>query len=149
MGDDWIPTIYAEKIRPGRTRSYQMAVPKKENSAEIQYTLLGIELKVGKLRLSCPDLATARYLRIFARVGCDTFAVPYDITQIGRLADELEMSWHRGLLLLKSETRDRSLRAVSQYRAALIRDIRNGIIAAGPGEQMPAFPLSSKRRIAG
>jgi hypothetical protein len=28
-----------------------------------------------------PDLATARYLAIFARVGCQAVAVPYDITK--------------------------------------------------------------------
>ena len=42
----WIPTIYAEKVRSQRTRSYQLVVPARENIATIQYTLLGIELKV-------------------------------------------------------------------------------------------------------
>ena len=65
----------------------------RENQAEIQYTLLGIELKVGKRRFACPDLATARYMRVFARIGCREFAVPYDITQISAAADELETSW--------------------------------------------------------
>ena len=52
--------------------------------------MLGIELKVANRRLLCPDLATARYLSVFARLGCDVIAVPYDITQISRIADELE-----------------------------------------------------------
>ncbi|MEO7672752.1 MAG: hypothetical protein ABIU09_01575, partial [Pyrinomonadaceae bacterium] len=69
LGDNWIPGIYRQKVRTQRTRSFTMDVPERENAAEILHTLLGIELKVGKRRFSCPDLATARYLRVFARIG--------------------------------------------------------------------------------
>ena len=75
LADDWLPNIYKEKIRSQRTRSIVLDVHERENQAEIQYTLLGIELKVGKRRFACPDLATARYMRVFARFGCHEFAV--------------------------------------------------------------------------
>src|SRR5689334_7490626 len=100
MGDEWLPSIYREKIRSDRTRSLLIDVPQRENTAAIEYTLLGIELKVGKSRFSCPDLATARYMRVFARIGARDFAIAYDITRISGLADELETSWQRTLLLL-------------------------------------------------
>ncbi len=72
----------------------------------IQHTLLGVELKLGRKRLLCPDLATARYLSVFARIGCQDVAVPYDITKISHLADELESSWYRMLLLADQEAKE-------------------------------------------
>nr|MBA2335824.1 hypothetical protein [Blastocatellia bacterium] len=86
LAADWIPQIYAEKIRMQRTRACQLEVPERENKADILHTLLGIELKVGSTRFSCPDLATARYLQVFARLGCRNIAIPYDITKISALA---------------------------------------------------------------
>ena len=146
LGSEWMPAIYSERIRPQRTRAFQLDVPERENDAQIQHTLLGIELKVGRRRFSCPDLATARYLRVFARVGSREFAVPYDITKIGPAADELETSWQRALLLLENELEHKSTRARSQYRSALVREIRNEINAAGAGSRMPSFDRSTKQR---
>ena len=50
LGDDWPADIYDKKVRAQRTRSLNIDVPERENEANIQYTLLGIELKVGKRR---------------------------------------------------------------------------------------------------
>jgi hypothetical protein len=146
LGADWIPAIYSERIRPQRTRAYHLDIPARENDALIMHTLLGVELKVGKRRFACPDLSTARYLRVFARLGSTDFAVPYDITKIAPAADELEMSWHRGLLILESELKQKSERSRSQYRSSLIRDIRNEIIDLGAGELMPAFDRPTRQR---
>src|SRR5690349_2999275 len=96
---DSIADIYSQKIRTIRTRSCALEIPERENEVAILHTLLGIELKVGSHRFACPDLPTARYMRVFARLGCREFAIPYDITKISTLADELETSWHRTLLL--------------------------------------------------
>src|SRR5256885_2547318 len=76
LGEDWLPRIYRERIMPLRTRAYQL--PQAQGAAEVsvQHTLLGVELKIGRKRLSCPDLATARYLSVFARLGCAAVAVP-------------------------------------------------------------------------
>src|SRR6516165_3462693 len=101
LGDQLISTIYRDRIRAMRTRSYQLNAPTKKASVEVMHTLLGIELKVGKRRLLCPDLATARYLSVFARLAAPEVAVPYDITQISRLADDLESSWYRMLMLIE------------------------------------------------
>ena len=141
MAQDWLPAIYEKKIRSQRTRSYKLNIPKKENRADIQYTLLGIELKVGRKRFACPDLATARYLRVFARIGCNEFAVPYDITKISPAADEIETSWQRSLVLLERLSSDDVA-----ARSTLIKAIRNEIIKIGQGDAMPLFDRDTKQR---
>lgn len=141
LADDWLPTIYEKKIRSQRTRSYKLNIPKKENRADIQYTLLGIELKVGRKRFACPDLATARYLRVFARLGCNEIAVPYDITKISPAADEAETSWQRSLVLLQKLAGEDGA-----VRSSLVKAIRNEIVKIGPGDAMPLFDRDTKQR---
>src|SRR5687767_5527358 len=104
LKEAWLPHIYRDRIRRLRTRSYHFEGLPDKPRVEIQHTLLGVELKAGRRRLLCPDLATARYLSVFARAGCEHVAVPYDITRISQLADELESSWHRMLLLIDHHT---------------------------------------------
>ena len=82
LGAEWLPEIYRAKVRSQRTRAHRLEIPEKENSAVIQHTLLGVELKVGNQRFSCPDLSTARYLQIFARLGCQAVAVPYEAEEL-------------------------------------------------------------------
>jgi len=142
----WLPLLYAEKVRAERTRSVTLDIPEHENHADIQYTLLGIELKVGKRRFACPDLATARYMRIFARLGCKSFAIPYDITKISPVADEMEMSWQRMLLLLARETANVASRSIAMRRSKLISSIRSEITIIGAGDRMPAFDRPTKQR---
>ena len=146
IDDPWIPSIYREKVRTQRTRSYEMEIPERENSAEILFTLLGIELKVGKRRLACPDLATARYLRVFARLGCRSVAIPYDITKISVLADEFEVAWHKLVLKNEQHNRGKLPQAVGRSRAAIIRQVRAEISEIGAGEKMPEFKRSTKQR---
>jgi hypothetical protein len=147
LDEQWIPQIYREKIRIGRTRSYHLDVPERENRVEIMFTLLGIEIKIGNKRFACPDLATARYLQVFARLGCRDFAVPYDITQISPIADELETAWQRLLLLLERETADAAPRGKARAKTALVREIRQEIVKIGPGDVMPEFKKSTKQRV--
>ncbi len=143
---NWLPAIYAAKIRPQRTRSVHIDVPQRENSAEIQYTLLGIELKVGKRRFACPDLATARYLRVFARIGVPDFALPYDITKISVAADELETAWQRTLLLSYEHSLTLSEAARKRSRSRVVKAIRTEIAEIGAGDAMPAFNRPTTQR---
>lgn len=145
-GDDWLPAIYAKKVRPLRTRSLVLDIPAKENDARIQYTLLGIELKIGRKRIACPDLATARYMRVFARIGCREFAVPYDITRISLLADELETAWQRTQILFETGAGYNSDSGRRRARSRLLKSIRTEIAEIGPGEKMPQFKQSTKQR---
>ena len=141
LADEWLPTIYKEKVRSQRTRAYHLEIPVRENRAEIQYTLLGIELKVGKRRFACPDLATARYLRVFARLGCRDFALPYDISQISGIADELETAWQRTLVLTEATAPGDA--AALRF---VVKSMRAEIAAIGPGDAMPLFDRETKQR---
>lgn len=146
LGDEWLPTIYQEKVRTQRTRAHRLEIARRENRALIQHTLLGIELKVGNKRFACPDLSTARYLQIFARFGCQEVAVPYDITKISTLADELESSWHKSLLLLEAAANSRTPSVKGRMRGALIKEMRDAIEKIGAGSLMPEFKQSTKQR---
>ena len=141
LAETWLPRIYRERILKLRTRSYHFESPNASARIDIQHTLLGVELKIGRKRLLCPDLATARYLSVFARIGCKDVAVPYDITKISRLADELESSWYRMLLLIDQEARGKSARFRSRLRGLLLANIRAEIAEAGPGTRVPEFKL--------
>jgi len=147
LGESWLPRIYRERILKLRTRSYHFESAKPAARVDIQHTLLGVELKVGRRRLLCPDLATARYLSIFARLGCQDVAVPYDITKISHLADELESSWYRMFLLLEQEARAESQPFKARLRGLLIAKIRAEILEAGPGTRVPEFRQTTKQRM--
>lgn len=146
LSEHWIPDTYANRVRPGRTRSHHFDIPERENRAEIMFTLLGVELKVGNKRFACPDLSTARYLQVFARLGCRDIAVPYDITQISPVADELETAWQRMMLVIANECSGHSAQTIGKTRAALIRQIRQEMAEIGAGEMMPEFKKSTKQR---
>ena len=147
LGESWLPRTYRERILKLRTRSYHFESDKPAARVEIQHTLLGVELKVGRRRLLCPDLATARYLSVFARLGCKDVAVPYDITKISHLADELESSWYRMFLLVEQEARAESTRFKARLRGLLIAKIRAEIEEAGPGTRVPEFRQTTKQRM--
>jgi hypothetical protein len=145
LADLSIAAIYRNKIRPQRTRQYQLDARGKKLPVEVLHTLLGIELKVGNRRLLCPDLATARYLSVFARLGCNLIAVPYDITQISSIADELESSWHRMMLLIDHLTEGRSERLRAVVRKRLIGEARAAIDSLGAGSRFPEFNQPARR----
>ena len=147
LGESWLPRIYRERILKLRTRSYHFENAKPSPRVDIQHTLLGVELKVGRRRLLCPELATARYLSVFARLGCQDVAVPYDITKISHLADELESSWYRMFLLVEQEARAESARFKARLRGLLIAKIREAIQEAGPGTRVPEFRQETRQRV--
>lgn len=146
LSAEWLPEIYRAKVRSQRTRAHQLEIPARENRAFIQHTLLGVELKVGNKRFSCPDLSTARYLQVFARFGCQAVAVPYDITKISTLADELESAWQKILLLLENAAQDKTAPVKGRMRSNLIKEIRHELEKIGAGSLMPEFKQSTKQR---
>ena len=147
LGETWLPRIYRDRILKLRTRSYHFESAPRSAHVVIQHTLLGVELKIGRRRLLCPDLATARYLSVFARLGCEDVAVPYDITKISHLADELESSWYRMLLLVDQQARAESTRFRARLRGLLLAKIRADILDAGAGTRIPEFRQSTKQRL--
>lgn len=147
IGDSWLPRIYLDRILKMRTRAYEFPPLPRNAAPQIHHTLLGIELKVGRRRMLCPDLATARYLSVFARIGCKVVAIPYDITKISRVADELESSWYRTLLLADESTRQRVEPFRARVRRLLIQRMRDEIRQAGAGARAPEFARSTKQRL--
>ena len=146
LGEAWIPAIYWDKVLSQRTRQYELKASTSSPRIEILHTLLGIELQVGRRRLLCPDLATARYLSVFARLGCETIAVPYDITKVSRLADELESSWHRMLLLGDHLSAGRGERFRRLVRSRILSDARDRVHELGSGAKFPQFNQETRQR---
>jgi hypothetical protein len=147
LGEAWLPRIYRERILKMRNRSHHLSLNASRPAAvEIQHTLLGVELKVGRRRMSCPDLATARYLAVFARANCPDVAVPYDISRISGLADELESAWHRMLLLVERAAPDGNSAFRARLRNFLIREVRREVAEAGAGTAIPQFNQNTRQR---
>jgi hypothetical protein len=146
LGEQNIAFIYRDRVLSQRTRQYELHATAYPRTVEILHTLLGIELKISNRRLLCPDLATARYLAVFARLGCDVIAIPYDITQISRLADELESSWQRMMLLVEHFTVDRSDRLRASVRRRLLDQTRTTILHLGAGTRFPQFNQKTRQR---
>ena len=146
LRDAWLPLVYRNCVLKMRTRSYHFGALPRKPALEIQHTLLGVELKVGRRRLLCPDLATARYLSIFARAGCKDVAIPYNITKTSQLADELESSWHRMLLIADQNAARESCRFKTRLHGLLIAKVRQEVDAAAPGSATPEFKQNTKQR---
>lgn len=147
LASAWLANIYRDRILRLRTRAYQFpSQPASNANVAVQHTLLGVELKIGRRRLLCPDLATARYLAVFARVGCKDIAVPYDITKVSQFADEFESSWHRMLLLVDHCAADLTEEQRTRTRSLLVNELRTEIKRAGPGMARPEFKQSTKQR---
>jgi len=146
LGQVWLPHIYRNEILTERTRSFHVDFPAGKPKVSILHTLLGVELKIGARRILCPDLATARYLSVFARVGCPDVAIPYDITRISGYADSLESSWQRMLLLVEHLASDRSKSFRVKIRKVLVDQIRSIVKEAGAGTPIPKFKESTRQR---
>lgn len=152
----WLPRIYRERILTLRTRAFDLlkatagnaADLQKRSRVEVQHTLLGVELKIGKRRVLCPDFATARYLSVFARVGVSEVAVPYDITQISRLADELESALQRAYLIATYIAEDQTTQTRARLQQSITQEMRREIEAAGAGAPVPQFNQNTKQRSA-
>ena len=72
----------------------------------------------------------ARSESLSQRAGCELVAVPYDITKISQMADELESSWHRMFLLADHYAVGRSEAFRTRIRRVLIGRIRAEVLEA-------------------
>jgi hypothetical protein len=83
-----ILTLYRSIATDSRTRRVKLLGRK--CSPAILKTFLGFELQMGRTRLNCPDLTTARYLEFFAEIGCADILIPYDPTITAEVVPRLE-----------------------------------------------------------
>lgn len=115
-----IRQIYCDDVLRHRNREVSLAG--RRCQPQILYTFLGYELKMGRKRLTCPDMSTARYLKVFAQIGMKSIRLPYDPTHTQILVDGLEHSLNRihETLLTRELDRKGHQRAV----ARIYREIR-------------------------
>jgi len=112
--------IYKQEVLPIKTRTLRLIGRK--CSARIIHTLLGYEVKASFKRIQCPDMVTARYVKLFTELGCRSIKLPYDPTVTARLIPELERAVE-SLLRGVSEMFDERTVAmyVARYLFTLIR----------------------------
>jgi hypothetical protein len=80
--------IYSKEVLPEPNRV--IPLPGRKCEPRIIYTFLGFELQAGRKRITCPDIATARYLKVFAEIGMPSIRSPYDPTRTTRFLPDLE-----------------------------------------------------------
>jgi hypothetical protein len=73
-------------------------------------------------------------------------AVPYDITKISRLADDLESAWQRMLLLAAHLSEGRARAFQKRVAAAVVAEARREIEEAGAGTAIPQFNQETSQR---
>ena len=83
-----IADLYRQKVLTQQTRNIRLLGRK--SSARILHTLLGFEVQASYKRIQCPDMVTARYIRLFSELGCHSIKLPYDPTKTAQLIPEFE-----------------------------------------------------------
>ena len=83
-----LSTLYAQKILVQKTR--EVSLLGKKCKPTIIYTFLGFELQANSKRITCPDMSTARYLKIFSELGMPSIRIPYDPTQTSLYLTKME-----------------------------------------------------------
>lgn len=67
---------------------------------EIFNTFLGFEIIAAGKRITCPDMTTARYLRMFTEIGLKEVKIPYDVTRTREKLEGLERAFESLKLIL-------------------------------------------------
>ena len=88
IGYTGLVDIYRQKVLTQNTRTLRLLG--KKSSAKIIHTLLGYEVQASYKRIHCPDMATARYLKLFSELGCHSIKLPYDPTLTAQVIPEFE-----------------------------------------------------------
>lgn len=96
---------YGEEVLSGPTRV--VSLPGRKCEPRILHTFLGFELQVAQKRMTCPDMSTARYLRLFAELGMPSVRAPYDPSLTTGVLPQLEQSLKNIKDLLLEEHLDR------------------------------------------
>jgi hypothetical protein len=138
QGDSFLTRIYSDRVLSQRTRRFKLPSARTGTRPEISISLLGVEIKVGRRRIVCPDRDTARYLAVFVQLGCKEIAIPYDITKVRELADLIEESWEETLRLVDRwcvESKDSS----QVSRSRVLTALREGLQREGSGPDFPPF----------
>ena len=118
--------LYRQRVLTQQTRTIRLLGRK--HPAKILNTLLGFEVQASYKRIQCPDLVTARYIRLFSEIGCHSIQLPYDPTQTADLIPEferlLEAIVRQIHSLFQEEARIRQ-HSVRQIFACIRRELRS------------------------
>jgi hypothetical protein len=79
---------FKQEVLTQKTRTIRLLG--KKTRAQIIHTLLGYEVQASYKRIQCPDLVTARYIRLFSELGFHSIPLPYDPTLTARLIPKFE-----------------------------------------------------------
>ncbi|HSW38593.1 MAG TPA: hypothetical protein VLL97_03790 [Acidobacteriota bacterium] len=79
---------YGSEVLTKQTRTIRLLGRK--NPSRIMTTLLGYEVQASYKRIQCPDLVTARYVKLFSELGFRSIHLPYDPTHVAKLIPEFE-----------------------------------------------------------
>jgi hypothetical protein len=85
--------LYRQQVLTQQTRTIRLLGRK--CPAKIIHTLLGFEVQACYKRIQCPDMVTARYLRLFSEIGCHSIKLPYDPTRTAQIIPEFEAMMDR------------------------------------------------------
>lgn len=88
-----IVAIYRQQVLPAKTRTVPLLGRK--SPARIVRSLLGYEVQGSYKRIQCPDIVTARYLKLFMALGCRSIKLPYDPTTTAALLPDLENAFEK------------------------------------------------------
>jgi hypothetical protein len=88
-----IAAIYLHDVLPAKTRTIPLLGRK--SPARVVRTLLGYEVQGAYKRIQCPDMVTARYLKLFMALGCRSIKLPYDPTTTEALLPDLECAFNK------------------------------------------------------
>jgi hypothetical protein len=129
-----LPDLYRDLINRVRVRAVHL--PGRISRPRVVSTLLGHELILGNWRKGCPDTSTARFLRVFAALGCRAAFVPYNPVDTAGILPQLEAAGAD----LEQRLSDLVPAGSSPRRLAAIRQRLYRRLADRLASMRPAFP---------
>jgi hypothetical protein len=102
IGEDNLATFYQHRI--ATVPCYSLDLPKPEEPIEIENLLFGWRLKIGKKAIDCSSETQARYLRVFAEMGCDQTLVPKDDAYLSSIVNQWESLFEKAQAALQEHT---------------------------------------------
>lgn len=120
--------LYRREVLTQQTRTVRLLGVK--CTATIIQSLLGYEVQTMHKRIHCPDLVTARYLKLFSGLGCHSIRLPYDPTLTAKLIPLMESALHSILDTVAGifpKDRKRRQYVVRKIFAIVRNELRNSV----------------------
>jgi type I restriction-modification system DNA methylase subunit len=112
MGEDNLVTFYKNHIVT--TSCSSIDIPNRIEPIEMENSLFGWRLKIGRKVIDCSSEVLGRYLRVFAEMGWDKAVVPKDSDYLATIVDQWENLFEKAQAtleeyissILQNKTRD-------------------------------------------